>query len=145
MTRTFTVHRTVSLDAAPAQVWEAIATGPGLAGWFMPMEIDPTDPSVTGWQPPTRLAIRTPTAEDGSTDAFDYLVEEHVADYVTPTYLGVRTADALVRCHGRAALGLPIAEAVHRYGAVGHPVDDTDTGATAGAWRSWLARVFPAP
>lgn len=42
-----------------------------------------------------------------------------VADYVAPTYLGVRTADALVRFHGRPALGMLIAVAVHLYASTG--------------------------
>jgi hypothetical protein len=75
MGRPFEIHREVPLDAAPEQVWEAIATGPGLAAWFMPMEIDPDSPMVQSWEPGRRLAIRTPSAPDGSFQAFDYRIE----------------------------------------------------------------------
>jgi uncharacterized protein YndB with AHSA1/START domain len=75
MRREFVLRREVALDATPEQVWEAIATGPGLAAWFMPMELDPADDSVTAWEPGERLAVRTPAAEDGSAQAFEYLIE----------------------------------------------------------------------
>jgi uncharacterized protein YndB with AHSA1/START domain len=75
MGREFEIRKDVTLDATPAQVWEAIATGPGLATWFMPMEMDPDSGMVTAWEPGKRLAIRTPEAPDGSTQAFEYLIE----------------------------------------------------------------------
>jgi uncharacterized protein YndB with AHSA1/START domain len=75
MGREFAVRREVSLDATPEQVWEAVATGPGLAAWFMPMELDPADGSVTAWEPGNRLAVRTPPAEDGGVHAFEYVID----------------------------------------------------------------------
>jgi uncharacterized protein YndB with AHSA1/START domain len=75
MGREFAVRKEVVLAATPEQVWEAIATGPGLAAWFMTMELDPQDGSVTAWEPGKRLAVQTPAAEDGSTQAFEYLIE----------------------------------------------------------------------
>jgi uncharacterized protein YndB with AHSA1/START domain len=35
MGRKFENHQEVELDASPEQVWEAIATGPGIDSWFM--------------------------------------------------------------------------------------------------------------
>jgi uncharacterized protein YndB with AHSA1/START domain len=75
MGREFEIRKEVELSATPEQVWQAIATGPGLAAWFMPMEIDADGPGVTAWEPGRRLAIRTPAAEDGTTQAFEYLIE----------------------------------------------------------------------
>lgn len=75
MAREFELRREVALEATPEQVWWAIATGPGLATWFMPMEMDPESDMVVAWDPPKRLAIQTPAAEDGATHAFEYLVE----------------------------------------------------------------------
>ena len=75
MTREFEIRREVALDATPEQVWQAIATGAGLAAWFMPMEVDPNSDMVVAWEPGKRLAIQMPPAGDGSTQAFEYLIE----------------------------------------------------------------------
>ena len=75
MGREFAIRKEVALEATPEQVWEAIATGPGLATWFMAMELDPADGTVTTWEPGRHLAVRTPPAPDGSAQAFDYVIE----------------------------------------------------------------------
>lgn len=75
MTREFELPKEVELPASPEEVWQAIATGGGLAAWFMPMEIDPDSPEVVEWDPPRKLTVRTPEADDGSTQAFEYLIE----------------------------------------------------------------------
>jgi uncharacterized protein YndB with AHSA1/START domain len=234
MGREFELRKEVALEATPQRVWEAIATGPGLAAWFMPMEMDPASGMVTAWEPGKRLAVQTPQAEDGSTQAFEYLIEareggttvlrfvhsgllgddwgdefesmtgegwdmylhtlaqylkhfpgrpatyveaeaprssadasawpvllgalglsgsvaqgDHVqlaptglepidgiVDYVNPSFLGVRTSDALYRFHGRAAIGMSI--------AVGHHVyrDEIDAEHEAARWQAWLGGVF---
>ncbi|MCA1674442.1 MAG: SRPBCC domain-containing protein [Actinobacteria bacterium] len=234
MPREFEIRKEVVLEATPEQVWEAIATGPGLEAWFMPMEVPPEGAGATAWDPPKRFATQTPVAEDGSTHAFEYLIEardggstvlrfvhsgflgddwnaeyegmtshgwdmylhtlaqylkyfpgrpavyveaegpqesadasgwpvllqglgvagpvvpgdpvrltpeglapiEGVVDYVEPEFLGVRTGDALIRFHGRAALGMTVAVAQHLYS------DDVDRSETQQAWESWLNRVF---
>jgi uncharacterized protein YndB with AHSA1/START domain len=75
MPHEFALRKEIELEATPDRVWEAIATGPGLASWFMPMEVDPDDAGTAVWDPPRRLEIRTPAAEDGETHTFEYLVE----------------------------------------------------------------------
>lgn len=75
MGRDFELPKEIELPASPEEVWRAIATGPGLTAWFMPMEIDPESSAVTEWDPPRKLAIRVPEAENGSTQAFQYLIE----------------------------------------------------------------------
>jgi uncharacterized protein YndB with AHSA1/START domain len=233
MPRRFELRKEVALEATPEQVWETIATGPGLAAWFLPMEVEPDGAGVVAWDPPRRLAIRTPEAEDGSTQAFEYVVEardggstilrfvhsgvlgddwgdeyealtsrgwdmylhtlaqylrhfpgrpatyveadappasadpgawarlapalgldggatvgdrvhleldglapiEGAVDYVAPTFLGVRTPDALLRFHGRAAIGMPIAVSHHLYSR------HVDRAAVEKAWRAWLTRL----
>ncbi|HEV7685230.1 MAG TPA: SRPBCC domain-containing protein [Acidimicrobiia bacterium] len=75
MGRPFEIRRQIVLDAQPEVVWEAVATGPGLAAWFMPMELDPDSPMVTSWEPGRRLGVRIPAAEDGSFQVFDYRLE----------------------------------------------------------------------
>ncbi|MBB4660750.1 SRPBCC family protein [Conexibacter arvalis] len=61
----------VEVPATPEQVWEAIATGPGLAAWFVPAEVEECEGGeivthhgpfgdsrgvVTAWDPPRRFA-----------------------------------------------------------------------------------------
>jgi hypothetical protein len=75
MGKPFDIRREVELDATPEAVWEAIATGPGLAAWFMPMEIDPDSPMVTSHERGRRFAVRMPSEADGSFHAFDYRIE----------------------------------------------------------------------
>jgi uncharacterized protein YndB with AHSA1/START domain len=90
MAHEFELHKEIELDATPEQVWEAIATGPGVDSWFMGRnEIDPGEggrtrqtlfgqtheATVTGWEPEKRLAYSTSPGEDGSFMAFEYLIE----------------------------------------------------------------------
>jgi len=226
----FEVHKNVPLDASPEEVWEAIATGPGLEAWFMPMELDPESALVLAWEPGKRLAVRTPESDSGSSQAFEYLIEARdggstvlrfahslagddwndefvsmasrgwdmyfhtltqyfthfrgrsatyieaegpnssalqqnwprlldavdattlhgsvrltlpgrpptagTVDYVSENFLGVRTADALIRFHGRWPIGMPVAVSGHVY------VDGIDATDTAAAWTTWLAATF---
>ncbi|MFD2421542.1 SRPBCC family protein [Amycolatopsis pigmentata] len=76
MTREFEIAKEVELDATPRQVWEAITTAEGTAGWlFTTEDVQPDGPGVITWDPPRRLAVQTPVADDGSTQAFEYLIE----------------------------------------------------------------------
>jgi uncharacterized protein YndB with AHSA1/START domain len=223
MPKPFEIRKEVELEATPEQVWDAIATGPGLSAWLMPMPMDADSDMVEAWEPGRRLAIRTPEADDGATQAFEYLIEArgqgstvlrfvhsgfggddwsdeyeamtsggwdmylhtlsqylahyagrpavyveaegppasakadawsrlapalglpgpvHVevigdaeVDYTAPTFIGLRTPDALVRFHGRSSIGLPVAVSHHAYTSI-------DAPATTKAWEAWLERVF---
>jgi uncharacterized protein YndB with AHSA1/START domain len=90
MAHPFELTHEIEVPASPEEVWEAIATGPGVDAWFMGVnEIEPgeggrtlmkfrgstEEATITAWQPPTRLASRTQEGEDGSVHAFEYLVE----------------------------------------------------------------------
>ena len=90
MAHPFELSHEIEVDASPEEVWEAIATGPGVDAWFMGRnEIEPREggatrmafrgsteeATVTAWEPPTRFASRTPQGEDGSLHAFEYIVE----------------------------------------------------------------------
>ena len=60
----------VEVPGAPEQVWEAVATGPGITAWLHPTEVDEREGgtfsfdmgsgrkygTVTGWEPPRRFA-----------------------------------------------------------------------------------------
>ena len=82
MTHAFELEHEIALTATPEQVWEAIATGPGIDSWFMGRnEVEPREGGVarawtpaghreeapiTAWEP--GAALRLParaTAEDG--------------------------------------------------------------------------------
>jgi uncharacterized protein YndB with AHSA1/START domain len=90
MAHEFELHEEITLDATPEQVWDAIATGPGIDSWFMGRnEVEPREGgevrftmagetstgAVTAWDPPRRFAHRSPEGEDGTFMAFEYLVE----------------------------------------------------------------------
>lgn len=92
MSHEFEIADEIALDATPEQVWQAIATGPGVDSWFMgrteiePREggtnsLDMTDTmgfvqrsTITAWEPGTRLAFRE-DSPDGTFSAFEYLLE----------------------------------------------------------------------
>ncbi|TDC63025.1 SRPBCC family protein [Streptomyces hainanensis] len=90
MTHPFEIELETTLPASPDQVWDAIATGPGIDSWFMGRnEVEPREGGttamdiggnreeavVTAYEPGKRLATRTDTADDGRFMAFEYLVE----------------------------------------------------------------------
>ncbi|RLK23931.1 uncharacterized protein YndB with AHSA1/START domain [Micromonospora sp. M71_S20] len=86
----FELRKDIELAATPEQVWEAIATGPGIDSWFMGRtEVEPgeggrtrltmaghvEESTITAWEPGKRLADRTATAPDGTFMAMEYLIE----------------------------------------------------------------------
>jgi uncharacterized protein YndB with AHSA1/START domain len=90
MAHEFEIKDEITVDATPEEVWEAIATGPGIDSWFMGRnEIEPREggkarttlagftmeSTVTTWDPPKRLVLRSPQGEDGSLHAFEYIIE----------------------------------------------------------------------
>jgi uncharacterized protein YndB with AHSA1/START domain len=90
MSHDFESIHDIDLDATPEQVWDAIATGPGMDSWFMGRsEIEPREggratmtmpgfsgqSTVTAWAPPHRFGYRTAPAEDGTFMASEYLIE----------------------------------------------------------------------
>jgi uncharacterized protein YndB with AHSA1/START domain len=232
--REFSLRKEVELPATPEQVWRAIATGPGLAAWFGLSDApDPDSPIVTAWEPGRRLEVRPPAGPDGSTHAFEYVIEtragstwlrfvhsgiagddwsdeyedttaggwdmylhtlaeylrhfadrpatfvlaeappssagegawprllgglglsedartgdpvaltpaaprptDGVVDYLAPGFLGVRTADALYRFHGRLGLGMPVAVGHHVFG------EAVDGPLLTKRWQGWLDETF---
>jgi uncharacterized protein YndB with AHSA1/START domain len=86
------LQKHVELDASPEQVWEAIATGQGIAAWFVPHTVQPqeggtveqdygggftTRGRVTAWEPRHRFAYGAfDQPEDGRPQyAYEFLVE----------------------------------------------------------------------
>ncbi len=90
MTHEFELRKEITLEATPEEVWEAIATGAGIDGWFMGRnEVEPREggrtamtiggqteeATVTAWEPPRRFAYRTGGLEEPGFMAFEWLVE----------------------------------------------------------------------
>ncbi|HEV2869884.1 MAG TPA: SRPBCC domain-containing protein [Actinomycetota bacterium] len=90
MPHDFELRKQVILDATPEQVWEAIATGQGIDGWFMGRnQVEPREGgrssmtigehtehgTVTGWEPPTRFAYRGESPDGSGFMAFEWLIE----------------------------------------------------------------------
>ncbi|MFG3703530.1 SRPBCC domain-containing protein [Micromonospora sp. NPDC047670] len=86
----FELRKDVELAATPEQVWEAIATGPGIDSWFMGRsEVEPgeggrtrltmaghvEEATITAWEPGKRFADRTDPGPDGTFMAMEYLIE----------------------------------------------------------------------
>jgi uncharacterized protein YndB with AHSA1/START domain len=86
------LEKRVELDATPEQVWEAIATGPGISAWFVPHEVEPraggavaqhfgsgfdATGRVTAWDAGRRFAYRSAeAAPEGKPDyAYEFFVE----------------------------------------------------------------------
>lgn len=86
----FEARQEAELDATPEQVWNAIATGPGIDSWFMGRnEVEPgaggtvrmafggytPDHTITTWDPPGSFAYRSDEAPDGRFIAYEFLLE----------------------------------------------------------------------
>ena len=88
MGKEFETRLDVVVDATPDQVWDAIATGPGVTSWFVGRtEIDGDTvhtafgdnwipaAHITARDQPHHFAYRSDTAPDGRYIAYEYLVE----------------------------------------------------------------------
>ncbi|GAA1001219.1 SRPBCC domain-containing protein [Acrocarpospora macrocephala] len=87
MTHPFELSQEIELAATPEQVWEAIATGPGVDSWFMGRTqfadgraaftmLGHTEQStITAYEPGSRFATRSDEAPDGRFMAMEYLIE----------------------------------------------------------------------
>jgi uncharacterized protein YndB with AHSA1/START domain len=77
MAHPFEVRKEIEVEATPEEVWEAIATGPGLDAWFMGRnEVEPGEGGkVRMTLPAWRLVTDTGEGEDGRVMVFEYLIE----------------------------------------------------------------------
>src|SRR3712207_3526207 len=78
----------VEVPGTPQQVWEAIATGPGITSWFVPHEVEEgaggtvrmdfgpgfgvASARVTAWEPPNRVVF---AGEGERALAYEWLIE----------------------------------------------------------------------
>jgi uncharacterized protein YndB with AHSA1/START domain len=90
MTHPFELSLEIELAATPEQVWDAIATGPGVDSWFMgrtelgaaaggPANLTmlghTEQATITAYEPGLRLATRSAESSDGRFMAMEYLIE----------------------------------------------------------------------
>jgi uncharacterized protein YndB with AHSA1/START domain len=91
MGNAFELTHDIDLNATPEEVWEAIATGPGIDAWFMGRtEVEPregghatmtmgemftAESTVTAYEPPRRFKFEGEPGDDGAFMAFEYLIE----------------------------------------------------------------------
>lgn len=102
MSHEFSDTQELRVDATPEEVWQAIATGPGIDSWYMGRnEVDPGETvrtafgdftpeyTVTAWKPRRRLAY------GGERNAYEFLVEgrDHGSTVVRITASGFLPGD----------------------------------------------------
>jgi uncharacterized protein YndB with AHSA1/START domain len=92
MPHPFELRMEVEVDATPDQIWEAIATGAGLDGWYIATgnAVEPRvggtvrigfggdaagEHPVTVWDPPRHFAHRGEPGPDGTFHAMEYVIE----------------------------------------------------------------------
>jgi len=90
MTHEFEISEQIEVEGTPEQIWDAIATGPGIDSWLMGRnQIDArvggrgsmemggfvSESTVTVCDPLKHFAFRTDPGPDGSFHAFEFLIE----------------------------------------------------------------------
>ncbi len=95
------------------------------------VSVDGPDSSMVGGLDAVLDALGLPGAAVG-----DEVVLGGVVDYLTSSFLGIRTADALYRVYDRGAWGGPVTVVGHLFG------EDADHERSRQAWQSWLDGVF---
>ncbi len=93
-------RRSVQLEfevpGTPEQVWQAIATGPGISSWLFPTDVEEREGgavafhiapgwessgNVTGWEPPRRFAYEEPDwAPNAPPLATEFIIEPRTGD-----------------------------------------------------------------
>src|SRR3954468_12135322 len=71
----------VEVPGTPDEVWQAIATGPGISSWFVPTQLEErvggaitlsfgpgmdSSSTITAWEPPHRFVAENPSEENSS-------------------------------------------------------------------------------
>src|SRR5688572_17333928 len=89
MTHEFEIRQEFTVDATPEEVWEAIASGPGVDSWLMGRtEVDSAQKSnrftmfgavstgtITVWEPGHHYAWHEDPNPDGTFTAYEWLIE----------------------------------------------------------------------
>src|SRR4051794_1445511 len=88
MGKQFRTENTATVAATPEEIWDAIATGPGIDSWYMGRsEVAPgeavrtalgawtIDSRITAWEPGARLAYGGPESDTDRFLAYEFLIE----------------------------------------------------------------------
>lgn len=86
MSKNFEIRKEVALKATPQQVWHAIATPEGQAAWS-PDPYQSFDGMDVQAEENERLVVRTPEAENGAFNAFEYLISADDEATTTLTFV----------------------------------------------------------
>ena len=89
--RTRAIDLDIEVPGTPEEVWEAVASGPGITAWFVPAKVEGRvggaveldfgpglgveTARVTAWDPPHRFAAEVAASEDRPPFAMEWLVE----------------------------------------------------------------------
>src|SRR5919202_5778467 len=88
MSESRSIDVSVEVPGTPEEVWEAIATGPGISSWFVPIDVEERvngkavmdfgsygsyTATVTAWEPPRRVVFHDDAEERPL--AYEWLVE----------------------------------------------------------------------
>jgi uncharacterized protein YndB with AHSA1/START domain len=88
--REFEITNEMTVDASLEEIWQAIATGPGITSWFMGRnEVEPgvggvvrtafggytPELTITAWEPLKRFAYQSDKAADGRFVAYEFQIE----------------------------------------------------------------------
>jgi len=70
----FEIRKEIAVPASVDQVWRAVATPEGQAGWS-PDPYASTDGQIVVEEPPGRFSVRAPTEPNGAFHQFEYLID----------------------------------------------------------------------
>lgn len=74
VTNTFEIRKELELPVAPEQVWLAVATPEGQAGWSPDPYLESSAQHIVAEEQPSRLLIRTPDEPKGAFHNFEYQI-----------------------------------------------------------------------
>ncbi len=134
---TRTIHQQIEIDAAPDDVWTAIATGDGVARWFgFEARVDPAvggdyfvswGPECEGtwrieaWEPPRRLILSDNEFVPGLPQTVEYLLEGRGGRTVLRmTHSGIGRDDAWDEMYDSMSRGWEVFMRTLRHGLTRH-------------------------
>lgn len=143
--------RRLEIDLGSQAFVYEIASDPTVLHFTHRMEEDLTEQFRPGWEMyfftlaqyfrhfrglPASYAEAEGPASSASAEAWPLVVAaaqelDGEVDYEAESFFGVRTADSLIRLHGRWGMGMSVAVSQHAYG-----------GAAPRDWAPWLAEVL---
>ena len=144
------VHSGMSGDAWPDEYVDMTAMGwdayfhslreyllhfPGRPAVYVEAEAPASSAEVAAWDRFVAALGVSAVGDRASISLPGLPSQDGVVDIIGEGFVGIRTADSLVRFHGRMRLGMPVAVGHHVYTPI-------DAGAYTEAWKAWLGSNF---